>query len=109
MAPGCSLTCERLARRVAGSSTATDPTAAELYATCHACAEVLTCLDPALRRRLGYAVTSATAAATVPFYWRQNRWVFLDAAGGLSETSTGHDRIANRSEHHRETFACLPR
>lgn len=55
--------------------------AAAGYLCCQSCQDVLTQMQPRLARRLGYLVDARRDPSTVPFYWRQNRWMLLDSAG----------------------------
>jgi hypothetical protein len=99
MAVGCLLTTDGIATRVPGlrSSDLDDP--ATCYAVCRQCRSAVTSLDSRLAQRLGYLVDESRNAATVPFYWRQTRWVLLDSVGRAvpcsdMETSRSVERIA---------------
>ena len=87
MAPECRLGLEAIASRIRGRSWHELPDAAAGYAVCLSCHAAVTRMEPRLSRQLGYIVDSPANAATIPFYWRQTRWMRLDSAGGASPCS----------------------
>jgi len=82
LAAGCGLSLDTIASRLGSPQQPAD--AAGGYAVCRNCRAAVTGMEPQLRRRLGYAVDSQGAAASVPFYWRQSHWMRLDPAGGAA-------------------------
>ena len=87
MAPDCLLGLEAIASRIRGQSWQELPDAAAGYAVCRSCQAAVTRMEPRLSHQLGYLVDNPTNAATVPFYWRQSRWMRLDSAGGAAPLS----------------------
>jgi hypothetical protein len=83
MAPGCRYTCDRIAARMAGLAVHNADVASLLYVVCGACEVTLERVERPIARKLGYVIDSAQHASTVPFYWRQTRWVLLNAVGRL--------------------------
>jgi hypothetical protein len=84
MAPDCRLGLEAIVSRVRGRCWQELPDPAAGYAVCRACQAAVARMEPRLCHELGYIVDSLATAATVPFYWRQNRWMRLDSAGGAA-------------------------
>jgi hypothetical protein len=82
MAPDCLLTLDAIASRNPGAPEL--PDAAAGYAVCRRCQAVVTRMEPRLSHQLGYIVDTPANAATIPFYWRQSRWMRLDSAGGAA-------------------------
>jgi hypothetical protein len=84
MAPDCLLTLDAIASRIRSGCWHELPDAAAGYAVCRRCRAAVTRMEPRLSRQLGYIVDNSADAATVPFYWRQSRWMSLDSAGGAA-------------------------
>lgn len=80
MASGCSLSANTIEPRI---DTEQCFDAATSFATCRHCADLIAKMEPDIAQRLGYRLTSAGAAASVPFYWRQSHRLILDSNGGL--------------------------
>ena len=91
MAPDCTLGLETIASRIPSCHRLSDASAG--YAACRSCQAMVARMEPRLSRRLGYVVDNPANAATIPFYWRQTRWMRVDSAGGAAECSTA-ERIA---------------
>jgi Transcription factor WhiB len=87
MTPDCLLGLEAIASRLRGRCWQELPDAAAGYAVCRPCRAVVARMEPQLSYRLGYLVDNPANAATVPFYWRQSRWLRLDSAGGAAPCS----------------------
>ncbi len=81
----CRYTLDRVVSRRRGDIPTENPSPAELFGTCRACAEVLARLQPQLATRSGYIVDAGRDPAGVPFRWRGSRWVLLDRGGWLTE------------------------
>jgi hypothetical protein len=88
MAPDCRLGLEAIASRIRGRCWRELPDAAAGYAVCRTCQAVVTRMESRMSDQLGYIVDGPANAATVPFYWRQNRWMLLDSAGGAAPYSS---------------------
>jgi hypothetical protein len=84
MAPECRLGLEAIASRIRGRTWHELPDPAAGYAVCRRCQAAVAGMEPRLSHQLGYIVHKPANAATVPFYWRQNRWMRLDSAGGAA-------------------------
>jgi hypothetical protein len=84
-AESCRYTFDRLVSRCRGEPAIENPSPAQLFGACGACAEIVACLDRPLAVRLGYVVDSGRDPAFVPFHWRGSRWVLLDRDGWLTE------------------------
>jgi hypothetical protein len=87
MAPDCRLGLEAIASRIRGRCRHELRDAADGYAVCRTCQSAVTRMEARLSHQLGYIVDSAASAATIPFYWRQSRWMRLDSAGGAAPCS----------------------
>jgi hypothetical protein len=87
MAPDCVLGLETIAGRIRGRYWQELPDAAAGYAVCRRCQVAVARMEPRLSHQLGYLVDNPANAATVPFYWRQTRWLRLDSAGGAAPCS----------------------
>jgi hypothetical protein len=87
MTPDCLLGLDTIASRIHGRCWQELPDAAAGYAVCRRCQAAVTRMEPQLSHQLGYLVDNPANAATVPFYWRQNRWLRLDSAGGAAPFS----------------------
>jgi hypothetical protein len=84
MAPGCGLGLEAIASRIPRRSWQELPDAAVGYAVCRSCKAAVTRMEAQLSEQLGYVIDNPAGAATVPFYWRQSRWMRLDSTGGAA-------------------------
>ena len=82
MAPDCRLTYGVLVSREIEADDAAPRNAANTYAACASCSQAVAGMQSQLARQLGYVVELGRDPATVPFYWRQRRWMLLDSAGG---------------------------
>jgi hypothetical protein len=87
MTPDCLLGLEVIASRLRGRCWQELPDAAAGYAVCRSCQAAVGRMEPRLSYQLGYLVDNPANAATVPFYWRQSRWLRLDSAGGAAPCS----------------------
>jgi hypothetical protein len=85
MVPGCRYSADSTLTRVPGLTVQDADDACLLFVACRACESVLSNIDAAIARRLGYLVASTQDAAAAPFYWRQSRWIRLDGSGELGE------------------------
>jgi hypothetical protein len=88
MAPDCRLGLDAIASRIRGRCWQELPDAAAGYAVCRTCQAVVTRMESRMSYQLGYIVDGPADAAAVPFYWRQNRWMLLDSAGGAAPYSS---------------------
>jgi hypothetical protein len=86
MAPDCRLTLDAIASRNPGVPEL--PDAAAGYAVCQRCQDAVARMEPPLSHQLGYIVDNPANAASVPFHWRQSRWMRLDSAGGAAPLSS---------------------
>ena len=84
-AEGCRYTFDRVLTRGAADDTTENRCAADIFACCGTCADIVIRLEPQLATRSGYLVASGRDAASVPFLWRGSRWVLLDRDGWLTE------------------------
>ncbi len=84
MGPDCALGLEAIASRIQGRCGRELAGAAAGYAVCQSCQGAVARMEPRLSQQLGYIVDNLANAATVPFYWRQSRWMLLDSAGGAA-------------------------
>jgi hypothetical protein len=92
IAAQCRLAANIQASRIPGAVASDATSAAMVYATCTRCNDALhATIDPTSARRLGYRVDSPAHAPTVPFYWRQCRWVLLGRAGEPFDATTVTD------------------
>jgi hypothetical protein len=93
---GCRFTGDIVLSRLTGDGEPDPPTAAHGFLACDPCRTRLT--EPARIAvdELGYRVPSPAAAAQVPFFWRQTRWVLLDPGGRLLDVgiSAAHVRAS---------------
>jgi hypothetical protein len=87
MTPECLLRLETIASRIRSRCWQELPDAAAGYAVCRPCQAAVARMEPQLSYQLGYLVEGPANAATVPFYWRQSRWMRLDSAGGAAPCS----------------------
>jgi hypothetical protein len=104
MAPDCRLGLEAIASRIRGRCWPELPDATAGYAVCRTCQAVVTRMESRMSYQLGYIVDGPANAATVPFYWRQNRWMLLDSAGGAAPYSSA----GGTSTGPRSTVAAAP-
>jgi hypothetical protein len=81
----CRYTFDRVVNRCPTGLLGENPSPAELFAACRACAEIVARLQPQLAARAGYLVAAGRDPASVPFHWRGSRWVLLDRDGWLTE------------------------
>jgi hypothetical protein len=81
----CHYTLDRVVSRRRCDAPRENPSPAELFGACAACAEALARLEPQLAARSGYLVDAGRDPAVVPFRWRGSRWVLLDRDGWLTE------------------------
>jgi Transcription factor WhiB len=88
MAADCLLTLDAIASRIRGRCGRELTDAAAGYAVCQSCQGAVAWMEPRLSQQLGYIVDNPANAATVPFYWRQSRWMRLDSAGGAAPLSS---------------------
>jgi hypothetical protein len=88
MAPDCTLGLDTIASRIRCRCWNELPDAAAGYAVCRTCQDAVTRMEPRLSHQLGYIVDNPADAATIPFYWRQSRWMRLDSAGGAAPVSS---------------------
>ena len=88
MAQDCLLGLDAIASRIRGTARHELPDAAAGYAVCRTCQAAVARMEPRLSYQLGYLVEGPANAATVPFFWRQNRWMRLDSAGGAAPCSS---------------------
>lgn len=90
MSSGCSLAADTIQRRT-GTEHSCD--AATSFAACRRCAQLIADMDPQIAQRLGYRITDARAATSIPFFWRQSHRLIFDSSGGLHpvpvRTNTG--------------------
>jgi hypothetical protein len=84
MAADCTLGLDVIASRIRGRCGRELADAAAGYAVCRICQAAVTRMEPRLSHQLGYILDNSGNAATVPFYWRQSRWMLLDSAGGAA-------------------------
>jgi hypothetical protein len=84
MAQECRLTLDAIASRIRSRCGRELADAAAGYAVCQSCQAAVARMEPRLSQQLGYVVDNSADAATVPFYWRQSRWMRLDSAGGAA-------------------------
>jgi hypothetical protein len=84
-AEGCRYTFDRVLNRCAAKASDQNRCAAELFAACGTCADIVAHLEPQLATRSGYRVAAGRDPASVPFLWRAFRWVLLDREGWLTE------------------------
>ena len=84
-AEGCRYTFDRVVNRCPTGPPGENPSPAQLFAACGACAEIVARLQPQLATRAGYLVAAGRDPASVPFHWRGSRWVLLDRDGWLTE------------------------
>jgi hypothetical protein len=82
MAPGCALTWDGVASRLAGQPECTSRDPAACYAVCRSCRAALAIMEDRLKRRLGYVIDPGQEPAEVPLYWRRCRWMIFDSSGG---------------------------
>jgi hypothetical protein len=81
----CRYNFDRVVNRCPAGPPGENPSPAELFAACGACAEIVARLQPQLATRAGYLVAAGRDSASVPFHWRGSRWVLLDRDGWLTE------------------------
>jgi Transcription factor WhiB len=87
VAEGCRYSFDRLMSRHRTGSTIEKPSAADVFAACTICAEMLAGLEPQLGTRWGYGIEPGRDRTLVPFRWRGSRWVLLGRDGWLTELS----------------------
>jgi hypothetical protein len=85
MADGCRYTYDRLMSRRAAPRPDEHSSPAAIFAACHSCADKVDGLTHRLAIKFGYMVDVGAHPTSVPFYWRQSRWVMLDRNGSLAE------------------------
>ncbi|WP_197507957.1 hypothetical protein [Mycobacterium sp. 1245801.1] len=86
----CRYSFDRLVSRRRRSHARTEnPSPAEVFAACTACAELVANLQPQLATRAGYVIDTGRDPALAPFHWRASRWVLLGHDGGLTELAQG--------------------
>ena len=81
LARNCQLSAGAVLSRLPRCAPAELPDPASGYLCCGSCRSVVTRMETPLARRLGYLVDACRDPGTVPFYWRQSRWVLLDLTG----------------------------
>jgi hypothetical protein len=81
----CRYSFDRVVNRCPTGPPGENPSPAQLFAACGACAEIVARLQPQLATRAGYLVAAGRDSASVPFHWRGSRWVLLDRDGWLTE------------------------
>lgn len=85
LAKNCRLSYDHLVNRCPTRPPGENPSPAQLFAACGACAEIVSSLAPQLASRSGYLVAAGRDPASVPFRWRGSRWVLLGRDGWLTE------------------------
>jgi Transcription factor WhiB len=81
----CRYSFDRVVNRCPTGLPGGNPSPAQLFAACRACAEIVARLQPQLATRAGYLVAAGRDSASVPFHWRGSRWVLLERDGWLTE------------------------
>jgi hypothetical protein len=81
----CRYTFDRVVNRYPSATPAQNPCAAELFAACATCADIVAHLQPQQAIASGYLVRAGRDPASVPFLWRGSRWVLLEREGWLTE------------------------
>jgi hypothetical protein len=83
LAAGCRYSPDAITSRLTGSTVTGGACASQLFVACVICRQTVDDLPRRLAHSYGYRIGSAAAAAVIPFYWRQSRWVLLDPGGRM--------------------------